>query len=82
MPMNQTNSRSFMQAQSAELWEPWQPSPNEKPNRLFRRYFSKGADLLRYSSVHLNKVVRQLNERLCNSPEIEIRRSGFKPVLR
>jgi len=52
IPMNQRNSSSFMIAQSADLWEPWQHSPNENTNCLFRQYFSKGTDFLRYSPAH------------------------------
>ena len=38
-----------MRAQSADLWEPWQHSPNENINCLFRQCFSNGTDFLSYS---------------------------------
>ena len=71
-----------MGMQSAELRKLWQRGPKESTNRLFRQYFPKGTDFVRYSRDHLNKVARQLNERPARPWSSKPRRSGLTPVLR
>ncbi len=70
-----------MGTQSAELWEPWQRRLNENANRLFKQYFSKGTDFLRYSPVHLNKVARQLNQRPRKTMEFETPAERFNACV-
>ena len=44
---------------------------NENTNDPLRQYFPKGTDLSVHSQAHLNKVVRQLNERPRQTLEFE-----------
>jgi IS30 family transposase len=60
---------------------PWQRSSNENTIDLLRRYFPKGTDLSVYSHAHLNKVVRQLNERPRETLEFETPAERFNAYI-
>ena len=54
---------------------------NENTNGLLRQYFPKGTDLAVYSQAYLNKVARQLNDRLRETLQSKTPAEGFNACV-
>jgi hypothetical protein len=61
---------------------PWQRGSSENTNGLLRQYFPKDSDMSMRSQAYLNKVARQLNERPCETLQLETQQKDLTPVLR
>lgn len=60
---------------------PWQRGFNENTNGLLRRCFSKGTHLSIYEQAQLDKVARQLNERLRKTQGFETPAERFNACV-